>query len=130
MGRHVNEPYFKHSYYFADSGPIKRLRRRFGAEGYATYTLAKEYLYRNDGKALTEAEVDDLASDLSLEKDRVLEIMDYLTSSVACHLLEKAEDGYSSQECIRDLLEMERYRNMKAEAGRKSGEARRRKVQQ
>lgn len=121
-------PYFKHDYYAAADSKLRRLRRAFGASGYAVYFLSLEYMYRNNGEALGLFEIEDIAQDLKLESSDVVNILDYACSDSCGSLLEKNEKGYFSARVIKAFREAEAemsfYREAGARGGRKAAENR------
>ena len=114
-------PFFKHDYYAAADSKLRRLRRAFGASGYAVYFLSLEYLYRNNGEALGLFEIEDIAQDLQLESRDVVNILDYACSDSCGSLLEKNDKGYFSVRFINAFKEAEAERNFYRESGARGG---------
>lgn len=81
---------------------LSKLIREFGAEGYAVYFKALEYIY--DG-GLGEAEIDEIAIIFGLQKSQVMLILKYASESCYGLLVNNKEDGtWTSRKAI-ELME-------------------------
>ena len=129
----ISTPFFKHDYYAAVDPKIRVMRRMYGAEGYAVYFLFLEYTYRAQGKALKPLDVACIAEDLGMDVGKTEEILNFACTEDCGNLLSSSPDGYYSNRVLQAFIdakaEADEYRNKKAEAGKKSGEARRNRVE-
>ena len=111
--------YFRHDIGSLMDDKLNALVMEYGAEGYAVYYLAIEYLYRDQGEPLPPRLIRRIASDLKLTPQRVTEILDYAASEDCGQMLEKTEDGYISHRVIKALKAGEEERRKKSEGGKK-----------
>ena len=113
----MRQLYFKHEIYPLANPKFKALVIKYGAAGYAVFFSFLEMLYRADGRAVSEFEAKQMAVDLRLEADEVIEILDYASSSDCDYLIRKNRDSYSCRAVAREIRRQKEIRKQKSLAG-------------
>lgn len=120
----VGREFFKHDIGSLMDYKLDALVRTYGAEGYAVYFLCLEYLYRDRGTPISGCLIERIAIELKMTPGRVTEILDYAASDKCRRMLQKTENGYSSERVSKAIEEREVARKKSSEGGKKGMEKR------
>ena len=115
----VGREYFKHDIGSLMDGKLDTLVNEYGAEGYAVYFLCLEHLYRDRGEPISDRLINRVAVELKMTPGRVTEILDYAASDKCRRMLQKTENGYSSERVSKAIEEREVARKKSSEGGKK-----------
>lgn len=114
--------WFKHDIGSLEDDRFSFLVDRYGSDGYAVFFLIVEELYRNGGNPIGSLSLSKIAKQLSLGKERVLEIAEYACSDECEGLLEKDGRKYSSERVRSAIEDKDRKVKQTKEAVRKRWE--------
>lgn len=114
--------WFKHDIGSLEDDRLSFLVDRYGSDGYAVFFLIVEELYRNGGNPIGSLSLSKIAKQLSLGKERVLEIAEYACSDECEGLLEKDGRKYSSERVRSAIEDKDRKVKQTKEAVRKRWE--------